>query len=1092
MTTGLTVAELEQILHQAEPAALLVPPRILRRVIKQDRHLGGLGLQVPHRKSYTLDRDALLRLADRSELGLAADRELPAVVLLFPLPDPARLAARSRADILLESWRLLFHAHVHLAMARRRAEGKLTDAAVDERIARIGATEFDEVCAVLRQEHLLLAHDQAAVYEEFAAVYLELRFFAPDRLGMYFPAIADFEAVDRALAEHVDASAIYAATRLAGAPEPVGAACPDEPVAHETATPGHPAEPREQGTPSDDPPVGALKSEADQATRQGNLVAAALHLQRVAQHVPPAERQAALDAAHGEIERLLAQLGAALQLPARELDAWREPLFAVLERAATEFYPVEARFLYDLQNVCIDRQRDVYAVDLVEWIVSWGHRPIKRLLPNQPLILAVKHLHTALHRLTGVRIAEPLRLGLVRLMNAAVHRGEQQVRERFRPVILQALEKVGLKAENYAERVSRDKLVDELLDRIVERRFLGMGDLRDAIARNQLKLPDLAGPREFLVGDKLIRANRQFADDLDGVYRRGEIYLRWLQRLSSAAFGTHVGRFLVLYLVLPFGGAFLSLEGLHHVVELFHKREGPQARIASTWGSLAAPDLGPLLAASAVVAQRHDSLHLVNRYSVAGLGLFLFALLHVPWFRRGVTRAVIRTWQGLVLVFHDWPLEFLRLPWVRRVLDSTTYLFIYQYALKPLPWAAGMALICHLLGLELKYSLSAVAGVFLLASVLVNSRLGQHVEEICTDRAVRTWNLFSRDVVPGLFRLVMSLFKRLLEDVERVLYAVDVLLRFRTGDSRFSLIWKPTLGLAWFFVTYLIRLFINLFVEPTFNPIKHFPVVTVTAKLIVPIIKPLTETVVDLLTPLGIPAALAYTVAGSVIFFLPGLAGFLVWELKENWRLYRSNRSATLDPVVVGSHGETVARLLRPGLHSGTVPKIYARLRRAWGAAAHKQHEALHHVRDSLRHFVERDLLAVLAGSLRWNGAPIEVADIRLGTNRIRFELRCPTFGGESVCLDFEERTGRLMAGITFLRGGVAESWLSHMKTAQTSALQDALAGFCKLAGVDMLADRRPFGEAPVTWSAWVQTWELDLAGKAPQALLVGASLLPI
>ena len=57
--TGITLAELQRILSQAEPAALLVPPRILRRVIKQDRRLGGLGLQVPHRKSYALDRDAV-------------------------------------------------------------------------------------------------------------------------------------------------------------------------------------------------------------------------------------------------------------------------------------------------------------------------------------------------------------------------------------------------------------------------------------------------------------------------------------------------------------------------------------------------------------------------------------------------------------------------------------------------------------------------------------------------------------------------------------------------------------------------------------------------------------------------------------------------------------------------------------------------------------------------------------------------------------------------------------------------------------------------------------------------------------------------
>ena len=36
---------------------------------------------------------------------------------------------------------------------------------------------------------------------------------------------------------------------------------------------------------------------------------------------------------------------------------------------------------------------------------------------------------------------------------------------------------------------------------------------------------------------------------------------------------------------------------------------------------------------------------------------------------------------------------------------------------------------------------------------------------------------------------------------------------------------------------------------------------------------------------------------------------------------------ANLGPEPVGSHGETVARLLRPGFHSGTVPKLFARLK---------------------------------------------------------------------------------------------------------------------------------------------------------------------
>ena len=58
--------------------------------------------------------------------------------------------------------------------------------------------------------------------------------------------------------------------------------------------------------------------------------------------------------------------------------------------------------------------------------------------------------------------------------------------------------------------------------------------------------------------------------------------------------------------------------------------------------------------------------------------------------------------------------------------------------------------------------------------------------------------------------------------------------------------------------------------------------------------------------------------------FMPGVFGFLVWELKENWRLYEANRSPTLGPV----HRRQPRRdgwsdLLRPGFHSGTLPKLY-------------------------------------------------------------------------------------------------------------------------------------------------------------------------
>ena len=55
---------------------------------------------------------------------------------------------------------------------------------------------------------------------------------------------------------------------------------------------------------------------------------------------------------------------------------------------------------------------------------------------------------------------------------------------------------------------------------------------------------------------------------LDGVHRRGEVYLRWLQRFSALAFGTPVGAFLTRYLALPFGGSFVLLKGLEEIDEL--------------------------------------------------------------------------------------------------------------------------------------------------------------------------------------------------------------------------------------------------------------------------------------------------------------------------------------------------------------------------------------------------------------------------------------------------------------------------------------------------------------------------------------------
>lgn len=75
---------------------------------------------------------------------------------------------------------------------------------------------------------LLPPRDDMTVYVEFAAVYLELRYFAESMLSCYFPALGSTEEVDALLARDLDAAGLYRATRPSGAPEPQDQPVPEE------------------------------------------------------------------------------------------------------------------------------------------------------------------------------------------------------------------------------------------------------------------------------------------------------------------------------------------------------------------------------------------------------------------------------------------------------------------------------------------------------------------------------------------------------------------------------------------------------------------------------------------------------------------------------------------------------------------------------------------------------------------------------------------------------------------------------------------------------------------------------------------------
>jgi hypothetical protein len=989
-------------------------------------------------------------------------------------------------------------------------------------------------------------------------------------LRRYFPGLTDPAAIDALLADDIDVGAVLAASRPPGAPEPTSEPAAssrrDKPggLSEEIGPPGLPSETDYR----------QLVTGADAARGRGNVVRAAILRMQAAAVAQPKRDRGARNAAKAELALLVDRLTPALGLDEADAKLWRQVLPSLLGPAAQGVWPVEARLLYDLQKVCLDYERELYAIDLVEWVRSLFRRPIKRPLPEQREVLLLKHLRSAALRLRTARLPEADRHQLGQLFLTAVTRKEKELRQHLRPIVVTVFNESGLVPANLPERVARDKVVEELLDHFVENGFTSLGDLRDIVARSQLKLPDLAGPAELYRGDELLRADKQLGVALDGVHRRGEWYRRLFQRISLTAFGTKFGRFLTLYLILPFAGAYAAIIGVMEIIDIvaeyilriphFHSIRWMRPLVHDWAVDLAGTnryvhipeDLDREEARQLIHSDRLRNWEngLSRGLLTVVLGVFFFLLLHVPPFRRGVFTVLRWTGRGFHALVIDLPRAVFHWSPLRSVLDSRAFAVVSYYLLKPGLAAALAWLVLWLRGAHGSVDTWFPLAAFFAVNLLLNSRMGRSLEEIVSDRLERGWQKLSVEIVPELIYFIIDLFKRLLGAFDRWMYSVDEWLRFRGGQKRSSLIGKAILGLVWFVVAYAVRGIVVVFVEPTFNPIKHFPTVTVTAKLMLPFAP---DWVPAFGAPLAVFGPWVANSFGTVVFLLlPGLAGFLVWEFKENWRLYAANRPRSLRSVMVGSHGETLSRLLRPGFHSGTLPKLYAKLRKAERRAGRRRGAAervrtyrlrLHHISENVRHFFEREFLALINASTFWRDTPLSQGQVDLSANRIRVEFPCSALGPASLWLSFEERSGWLLAGVN------RPDWLLGLASEQRGALATALAGLYKLAGVnlvrrqvesllpadassydiveeglavemgpheveaiypletdeEMVVPRLTSGALPeplpalpvvplrfdrvaVPWDWWVSAWEGDLAGKPHPVLPVpGLRLLP-
>jgi hypothetical protein len=1024
----MTLDELKKALEAADPAVVLVPGHLLSRVIREAHDVPPQTIQVPHRKSCILDRAVLFRHVEPDDLDIGPDRLLPPGVILLARPPGDRRTNHEQQSTLVRYWRRLFHANVHLQLEKLAVEGRLGPDAVAARVAEIGPDEFDEVRAVLQQEHYLYpGATPRDVYVEFAAVYLELRYFFPDLIAVFFPGIRDRGKIDRLLARDVDAEALFHRTRLAGAAEP----------------------PTRPDLTADEPSeyCWKLTREARAATRAGNTVRATILRTRAARIAPAALGDRLKAEVAADLQHFTTRLQKALKLTDDEKAEWLKDLPLLLDKTAEGQWSVEARLLYDLQNACVDHEREIYALDLVEWALSGGKRPMRRPLSNQRVVRITRHVRSASQRLSQTRLSEADRDHLGGLLREALHQSEERLRLRFRPVLINALNDVGLRAGDPAEQAALNKMVEELLDRVITLGFFTFGDLRDAISRNDLKLPDLADPRELLNGDPLLRLDRLLASSLDGVYRPSEVYLRFIQRVTAATFGTRAGRAFTRCVLLPVGGSVAILEGVDLVTSEYHKWFGDGARRP--------PLFGPVSLLQWVLSGKEPAAPVLwlAPALAALLTLFLLGLIYVPRVRRVCKEAGKKAYRAGKTVLVTWPARVLPLQALRRAMKGWPFQLFYGLVLKPLP-------ICALLWWLFPATFETVLGaaaVFVGVTLALNSRPGRALDDVVSRLLVRFLGWIRSGLVGGIVNLVLRAFKRVTEGLEYVLYLVDELLRFRSGESRLSIALRALVGVLWFPVSYLARFYVVVLIEPGFNPIKA-PISILAAKFVYPITLAVGFTpprLAELLEPfLGSLVAQAFSY--STWWLLPDAVGFLVWETKENWKLYRANRPEALQPVSVGPRGETVLQLLKPGFHSGTLPKLFAQWREAereahQGApwrAARACREKVEELREAVRRFVERDALALLNQGLAWRERPLSLARVDLASNQIRLELARAGAVDPPLRLAIAERAGRLVARVE------EPGWLGSLSPGDRAALARMLAGLYKLAGVDLVAEQ--------------------------------------
>ncbi len=572
--------------------------------------------------------------------------------------------------------------------------------------------------------------------------------------------------------------------------------------------------------------------------------------------------------------------------------------------------PAAQGLLGCLEQLLLQGPTDYYRLRLWRWLLHMGRAELRELLPFQPMLKALRILEVSRARLEEL----PWSLADLERFAQVLASLNRQITDRLdaelTPRVEQAMREADFIPRNHREIVAAQKMRLELLDVIKHRRHLKFTDVRDIVARNILRLPDPTWS-EFFRGDRLRRFDRTAERALPGVYRPGELYIKGLQQLGAPLFGTPLGRDLLRYLLLPFGGAYLVLKSLDLIIALI-----------------------PFVEAG---------FHVTEVTSVVLSGCLINLVAYTGIGRRMATASVLGSWGVLRYLLWDGPHDLVRWWPIASLLSTAWMRGLGRNLFQPLligilPLAPIIALAVLVDEVPIEPGLWLLGLAFALGTLARNTPAGRRFLDNLSTRVGVYLQRINQALFIGLIQQLLFFFKEITRRFSQLLHRVDEALTHHLSERWTSLAIKALLAPIWRLSEALIQFYVTVLVEPQVNPVKHFPIVTVGHKLLLPFLPAITSAFVEV-TQSVLPKVIAYPLVTLTILLLPGLFGFLVWELKENWKLYEANHrerphpfkeglAAPIEPAAVGAHGESMRSLMCRGFHSGTLPKGFDRLRK--------------------------------------------------------------------------------------------------------------------------------------------------------------------